>query len=167
MKELKVVLLHDKAVPPKRAYNSNGFDLHAYGNHIISVNETKIISTGFAAELDPGYVALVWDRGSLGSQGITTLAGVIDSDYRGIWSVVLHNLSDQQFLINHGDKIAQFLIHRVEHPEVIIVKELSTTERGAKALGSTDKGTTAEEAQNTLAAGHKSDKLTDIIKKHQ
>lgn len=64
-------------------------------------------------------------------------AGVIDSDYRGPLGVLLFNFSDEPFQVRIGDRIAQLIIERISTPEVAIVDELPTTDRGAGGFGST------------------------------
>jgi len=155
VKNLKVKRLHSEAKMPTRAYRSNGIDIYALGNHCISPGETKIIPTGIAIALEPGYVAVIFDRSSIGAKGITTFhemgilpadleqvpfAGVIDSDYRGQIGCVLHNFSHDPFTINHGDKMAQLLIWETEMPELQEIEEFEeTTERGAGGFGSSDR----------------------------
>ena len=89
-------------------------------------------------ELPEGFVGLVWDKSGLAiKNGIKTMAGVIDSGYRGEIGIVLANLSDQDFKIEKGQKIAQMLIQKVEWAEIEEVKELSKTKRGDGGFGST------------------------------
>lgn len=68
---------------------------------------------------------------------ITTGAGVIDYDYRGEVKVVLFNLGDVEFKVERGDRVAQLVLERIVTPEVVEVRELKSTERGAAGFGST------------------------------
>jgi dUTP pyrophosphatase len=69
--------------------------------------------------------------------GIDTLAGVIDADYRGPVGVILANLSDKDFPVKIGDRIAQLIVERVVMPSVVVVEQLEDTVRGAGGFGST------------------------------
>ena len=81
---------------------------------------------------------MVWDKyGVAGNYGIKTMAGVVDSGYRGEIMIALVNLSKEVYTINAGDKIAQMLIQKIECPEIEEVQELSDTKRGKGGFGST------------------------------
>lgn len=123
---------------PERAHNSAGYDLFAREPVRIGPGETSKVRTGIAVEFPPGYVALIWDRSSLGSKGIHRFAGVIDADYRGEWVVCLHNTGDHAFFVERGDKIAQVLFQPVMAWD-IVEGELSDTSRGEGGFGSTGK----------------------------
>lgn len=68
---------------------------------------------------------------------VCLLAGVIDEDYRGIIKVVLFNLSDQDFHVKQGDRIAQLICERIYYPEIEEIQEVDNTERGEGGFGST------------------------------
>ena len=100
--------------------------------------ERKLFPTGLFMELPAGYEAQVRPRSGLAMKhGITVLntPGTIDADYRGEVGVILVNLSNEAFTIEPGERIAQLVIARHEQPEVVEVKELSETERGAGGFG--------------------------------
>jgi dUTP pyrophosphatase len=83
-------------------------------------------------------VGLVWPRSGLAVRhGIDTLAGVIDSDYRGEVRVVLVNHGDEPFRIARGDRVAQLLVQRVERAAFTAVASVDETDRGAGGFGST------------------------------
>lgn len=162
-----LVKLYDKNLSktPDRDYESAGWNCYAYGNHIISPKDCKIIPLGFSAALPKNHVAVVWDRSSFGNKKIHTFhqlirvpddlqivsfGGVIDSDYRGIWGAILYNFSNKEFEIKHGDKVVQIIIHEVADLEQHIVDELPSSERGGKGFGSTDQGMTAEKLHHTI-----------------
>ena len=82
--------------------------------------------------------ALVWDKsGHAFKSGIKTMAGVMDAGYRGEYKIILLNTSEEAFEIKKGQKIAQILIQKVEHPEIEEIQELSETSRGEGGFGST------------------------------
>jgi dUTP pyrophosphatase len=114
-------------------------DVYSMETLDLAPGEIKSVSTGIAIELPNGFGAVIEDRSGLAISGITTLAGVVDTGYRGQLSVVLVNLSKGSHRVNQGDRIAQLrLVHRIEacFEEV---QELSQTERGVRGLGSSGK----------------------------
>ena len=102
--------------------------------------ERRIVPTGLYIALPAGYEAQVRPRSGLAlKHGITVLnsPGTIDADYRGEIGVLLINLSDKDFVITDGERIAQMVIARHEQGEFEIVDELDTTERGEGGYGHT------------------------------
>ena len=96
-----------------------------------------MISTGIALEFPEGYVALIWDKSGVAASGIKSMGGVIEHTYRGEYKVIMFNTSKDNYSIKKGDKIAQLLIQPIVTAEVEEVSELSETERGSGAFGST------------------------------
>jgi dUTP pyrophosphatase len=138
--KLKVKRLHKDAVVPTFALpNDSGMDMFSYGEHIILPGELKKIPTGVAIQLPHGYAGLIWDKSSVGSKSLKVFCGVFDEDYRGEYFMVIKNLSDSPHTFVHGQKIAQMLIQKIEHPEIIEVDELDETVRGEGGFGSTGK----------------------------
>ncbi len=102
--------------------------------------ERRLIPTGLYIALPEGYEAQVRPRSGLAlKHGLTVLnaPGTIDADYRGEVGVVLINLSDQDFVVNDGERIAQLVIARCEQGELVVVEQLDDTERGAGGYGHT------------------------------
>ncbi|MEM8846191.1 MAG: dUTP diphosphatase [Bacteroidota bacterium] len=100
----------------------------------------RIIRTGIFMELPVGLEAQVRPRSGLAAKkGITVLnaPGTIDADYRGEVGVILVNLSNEDFVINDGERIAQMVIAKHERAEWEEVKQLTDTDRGAGGFGST------------------------------
>jgi len=138
--KLKIKKLHEDAVVPSFAHTYDaGMDLFSIEEVIVKVGEQIKIKTGLAFEIEDGYVGLFWDKSSVGSKGLKTLAGVIDSGYRGEVMIVLRNLSNEDYTFKKGDKVAQMLIQKVEQPEIEVVEVLSETTRGEGGFGSTGK----------------------------
>ncbi len=131
--------LNSDALIPHYAHPGDaGLDVFTCESKIVQPGERYAFSTGVSMEIPPGYVALVWDRSSRALQhGLKTMAGVIDSGYRGEVKVVLLNTSHTAVEISAGEKIAQMLIQSVEHAHVKEVNELSETARGTGGFGST------------------------------
>lgn len=131
--------LHPEAKIPNFAHPGDaGMDLYSVAQMTLKPGERASVPTGIAMALPDGYVSLVWDKSGVSHKnGIKTLGGVIDSGYRGEYLIGLVNLSQEDFEIKVGQKIAQLLIQKVEHPEVEAVEELDETSRGDGRFGST------------------------------
>lgn len=129
-------------LPKYETDGAAGMDLRANLSETIDLKplERKLVPTGLFIELPQGYEAQVRPRSGLAyKKGITVLnsPGTIDADYRGEIGVLLINLSNDIFKIEHGERIAQLVIAKHEQPTLIDVKELSDTTRGAGGFGST------------------------------
>jgi len=117
-----------------------GMDLKTIESRVLNAGERYAFPTGICMEMPSGYVALVWDRsGRAVKEGLKTMAGVIDSGYRGEIKVALLNTSTQSITIHAGEKIAQMLIQPIERPVIQEVEELSDSSRGVGGFGSTGK----------------------------
>jgi len=136
---IKVKKLNDDAKIPVYAHDGDaGMDLFSNEKTEILPRERKLIKTGIAIEIPRGFVSLVWDKSGIATKnGATTMAGVIDSSYRGEYKVLLYNTSKEIFKIEKAQKIAQLLVQPVENVEIIEVKELEETSRGEGGFGST------------------------------
>lgn len=138
--ELKIKKLRSDARVPTRAHHDDaGIDLYACGDHTVLPHATTMIPIGVAFEIEVGCVGLIWDKSSIGSKSLKTLGGVIDAGYRGEVSVMVHNLGGTVYSFEHGHKVAQLLIQKVEFPEIVEVEELSSSLRGEGGFGSTGK----------------------------
>jgi dUTP pyrophosphatase len=133
--------LSGTALLPKYGRNGDaGLDLHANQDVVLDPNCRQLIKTGIAMAIPDGYVGLIWDRGGMAAKnGITTMAGVVDSNYRGEVGVVLLNTTSESYVITAGDRIAQMLIQPVVSAILEQVEELDATNRGAGAYGSSGK----------------------------
>ncbi|MDY6437449.1 MAG: dUTP diphosphatase [Bacteroidales bacterium] len=140
---LQIVNKSDNAMPCYETVNSAGMDLRAYlpdGELVIKPMQRALVPTGLFMEIPVGYEGQVRPRSGLAiKSGITVLnsPGTIDADYRGEVKVILINLSDTDFVIKSGDRIAQLVIAKHEQMEVVEVETLSDTERGAGGFGHT------------------------------
>lgn len=148
MNKIKIFKIYPDAKTPTRNKRTDaGLDLYANEGVFIPVGRTVRIQTGIAIEIPEGYVGRVCDRSGMALKGFSVGAGVIDTGYNGDCSVVLHNLNNkkdtQTFVegceITKGDKIAQIMVFKVETPEVEVVEELWTSERGSNGFGSSGK----------------------------
>lgn len=117
-----------------------GYDLFSAENYFVEPRKRVLVESGLHLEIPSGYVGLVKDRSSVAAAGLHTLAGVIDSAYRGELKILMVNLADEDIQIRAGQKIAQLLVIPVYSAPVEIVdslEDLSSTERGAGSFGST------------------------------
>lgn len=142
MIKIKVINKGHQPLPQYATPQSAGMDLRANIDESITLHpmERSLISTGIYMALPPGFEAQVRPRSGLAlKHGITVLntPGTIDSDYRGELKVLLVNLSNEDFIINDGERIAQMVIARHEQGEFVEVEELDETERGAGGYGHT------------------------------
>ena len=145
MFHLPIKLMRPNAkMPVRKTTGSIGFDLAACLDAAVVVEpgETRMICSGLAIALQPGYAAFIYARSGLGiKQGIipANCVGVIDSDYRGEIVVGLKNTSNKPFTISDGDRIAQMVICKCELPELLPSENLDETPRGDGGFGSTGK----------------------------
>ncbi len=137
--KLKIKKLKENAVIPDYAHEGDaGLDIYSVEEIIIPAGEREIISTGLGFEIEGGFVGLVWDKSGLAANsGIKTMAGVLDSGYRGELKIVLLNTGKEDYKIEKRQKIAQLLIQPIVRAEVEEVDELSDSERGENRFGST------------------------------
>lgn len=140
--KIRIVNTSTNALPEYATKASAGIDLRANLSEsiILKPMERKLIPTGLFMELPVGYEAQVRPRSGLAiKKGISVLnsPGTIDADYRGEIMVILINLSNEDFEIQHGERIAQMVIAAHEQAEWVEVKSLSETDRGAGGFGHT------------------------------
>lgn len=125
------------AIPEYATEGAAGADLRALEGAVLEPGQRASVPTGVRLQIPPGYVGLIWPRSGLAVRhGIDTLAGVIDSDYRGEVQVVLVNHGADTVRIAAGDRIAQILFQKVERASVVPAPGLDTTARGAGGFGS-------------------------------
>ncbi|EFI73031.1 MULTISPECIES: dUTP diphosphatase [Segatella] len=142
MLKIKVVNTGHQQLPAYATVQSAGMDLRANLDEAVVLRpmERKLIPTGLHIALPDGYEAQIRPRSGLAlKHGITVLnsPGTIDADYRGEIMVLLINFSDQDFIINDGERVAQMVIARYEQSEFDIVSSLDETERGTGGYGHT------------------------------
>jgi dUTP pyrophosphatase len=140
--KIKIINKSNHALPHYETVASAGMDLRANlsESRTLKPLERSIVGTGLFIELPIGYEAQVRPRSGLAAKkGITVLnaPGTIDADYRGEIGVILVNLSNEDFTIENGERIAQLVIAKHDRGEWIAVEELSETVRGEGGFGST------------------------------
>lgn len=139
---IKIINNSSHPTPSYETNSSAGMDLRANLDEKIMLKplERKIIKTGLYIALPAGFEAQVRPRSGLAAKfGISVLnaPGTIDADYRGEIGVILVNLSNENFQINDGDRIAQMIIARYAHTKWEEVNVLDETKRGEGGFGST------------------------------
>ena len=142
--QLKVINQSRHALPAYQTSLSAGLDLRANLETAVRLKplQRALIPTGLFIELPEGFEAQIRPRSGLAyKHGITVLnsPGTIDADYRGEIKVLLVNLSEEEFLIEDGERIAQMVVAKHETINWLETAELSETERGAGGYGSTGK----------------------------
>jgi dUTP pyrophosphatase len=142
--KIQVVNKSKHALPAYATELSAGMDLHANLDEPIELKplERVLVPTGIYMALPPNYEAQVRPRSGLAlKHGITVLnsPGTIDADYRGELKIILINLSQEEFIINDGERIAQLVIASCEQASFEEVEVLDETDRGAGGFGHTGK----------------------------
>lgn len=142
MLKIKVINKGHQPLPRYATLQSAGMDLRANLDEPIVLRplERCLVPTGLYIALPEGYEAQVRPRSGLAlKRGITVLnaPGTVDSDYRGEVGVLLINLSQEDFVVNDGERVAQMVIARHEQADFEVVTELDETERGAGGYGHT------------------------------
>ena len=140
--QIKVINRGRQPLPAYATEQSAGMDLRANIDAPLTLRplERKLVGTGLYIALPQGYEAQIRPRSGLAlKHGITVLnsPGTIDADYRGEIMVLLVNLSDTDFVINEGERIAQMVIAHYEQAVFEPVETLDETERGAGGYGHT------------------------------
>lgn len=140
--QIKIINKSNHALPHYETIASAGMDLRANIDEAITLKplDRTIVKTGLFIELPIGFEAQVRPRSGLAAKkGITVLnaPGTVDADYRGEIGVILVNLSNEDFTIENGERIAQLVIAKHERAEWIEVEALSETSRGEGGFGST------------------------------
>jgi dUTP pyrophosphatase len=142
--EIKIINHSTNPLPEYATSGSSGMDIRAYldTQQTLQPFERVLIPTGLFIELPEGFEAQIRPRSGLAiKQGITCLntPGTIDADYRGEIKIILINLSQEEQVIHHGDRIAQMVIQKVEKGIWKLAEELQITERNAGGFGHTGK----------------------------
>ncbi len=140
--KVEIINKPNHELPKYETILSAGVDLRADMTEdvILKPLERKLVKTGLFIALPEGYEAQVRPRSGLAyKNGITVLnsPGTIDADYRGEIGVILVNLSNTEFTIQNGERIAQLVFAKCEQAEFLVVNKLNETKRGEGGFGST------------------------------
>ena len=139
---VRIINKSSNSLPNYETLLSAGMDIRAFTEESITIKplERVLIKTGLYIELNKGYEAQVRSRSGLSlKKGIAVLnsPGAIDADYRGEIGIILINLSNEDFEILSGDRIAQMVISKYERVEWELSQSIDKTKRGTKGFGST------------------------------
>ena len=139
--KIKIKKLNKDLPTPRQAYAGDaGMDLYASEHTVLKPMECVAIPVGLAVEIPDGYYAYITDKSGLSiKKRLKTMGGVIDSNYRGEIHAGMMNLSDEDYIFEVGDKVAQMIIQKTEQVEFEEVDELSESQRGEKRFGSSGK----------------------------
>lgn len=137
--EIHFKKLSETAILPVRgSEQAAGLDMYASEGGVVPAHGFATIHTGVAVAVPQGYYARIAPRSGLSiKNGIFTLAGVVDSDYRGEVMIALANQSNEDYHIAAGDRVAQMIIESIILPKPVFVEELEDTARGENGFGST------------------------------
>lgn len=136
---LLIKKLSDKArLPTRGSAFAAGYDLYAAKDTVVPSRGKVLVDTDISMAVPEGTYGRIAPRSGLASKHmIDTGAGVIDADYRGQVKVLLFNHGEKDFEVKEGDRVAQLVLERIYTPEVVEVKELEESVRGAGGFGST------------------------------
>lgn len=130
-------------LPTYGTAGSNGFDLYVPKTRVIRAKKQSVeVPLGVGFEIPRGYALLLLPRSSVGTKTpirMSNSVGLIDSDYRGEVRAFFDNLSDEDYVINPGERVVQGVLVKVPTATLVEAEELETTERGTKGYGSTGK----------------------------
>lgn len=139
--KIKIQKIHPNAlIPEYQTEGSSGFDLHAVEEVMIKPYSVGLVKIGICLSLEVGYELQVRTRSGLALNHqvmVLNSPGTVDNDYRGEIKVILANLSDKDFKVQVGDRIAQGVVQKTYKAEFIECERLDETSRGSGGFGST------------------------------
>mmetsp|Transcript_32204 Transcript_32204/g.44684 ORF Transcript_32204/g.44684 Transcript_32204/m.44684 type:complete len:168 (+) Transcript_32204:142-645(+) len=136
---LRVKKLSENAtIPTRGSAHAAGYDLSSAYDCVVPKRGKYLVKTDISIAIPEGTYARVAPRSGLAwKHSIDVGAGVVDFDYRGNVGVILFNLSEEDFQVKTGDRVAQLILERIMTPSVVEVDDLDDTTRGAGGFGST------------------------------
>jgi len=139
---LEVQLIHQDAKLPFRERDSDaGYDIYSVENTDLPPGKSKLVKTGIKISCPAGFYYTIDGRSSLWTCGIFPSRGIIDATYTGELEIFLVNVSDNEFMISSGDRIAQIILHKQYHAYFNVVEKFSDNYniRGTAGFGSSGK----------------------------
>ena len=127
----------DAIMPKKGSKDAAGYDLYSNEGGRILPGQTRLYDTGISFKVPIGTYGRIAPRSGLSKKGLLVNAGVIDRDYTGPVKIMLHNLSNDTYVVEKDDRIAQLILEKIETPDIMLVDNLDNTERGSNGFGST------------------------------
>ena len=140
MKTLKIKKMqNDLEMPKVGTVGAAGIDFYQPDSTVVGAHQTVYVSLGVAVEIPKGYMLMLAPRSSMSKTPLImpNSVGIIDSDYRGEIKAILHNNSDDTYLIRRNDRLVQGILVPIESVKIESVEVLSETERGNGGIGST------------------------------
>jgi dUTP pyrophosphatase len=136
---IKVKKLHKDAKLPTHGHPGDaGMDFYCVEDVLFPPGKQERVRTGVAVEIPDGHVGLIWDKSNISfNLGLKVMGGVIDSSYRGEIIMNLLNVSNKEVLMAKDYKIAQMVVQKFEHCDIVEVDQISETVRGERREGST------------------------------
>ncbi len=137
---VRIKRLTETSLPVRKSSGAAGFDIAASRDVIVPAHGYAVVPTGLALELPSDLEAQLRPRSGLAAKhgiGLLNSPGTIDSDYRGEIQVILFNLSDSDYQVTRGDRIAQLVFSRVAEVAIQETSELGLTARGSQGFGHT------------------------------
>ncbi len=136
--KLQIQKLDPEAKIPTSPYKGDaGMDIFSVEELDLVPGENRAVKTGLRLAIPEGYAGFVWDKSGLALKNqLKTMAGVIDSNYRGEFMIVLFNLGKESYHIQKGSKIAQLIVAPIATPEIEEAEIADETERGEGGFGS-------------------------------
>ena len=137
--QIKVKKLKTDAKLPTHGHPGDaGMDFYAIESVVFVPGKQERVHTGVAVEIPEGCVGLIWDKSSISfNLGLKVMGGVIDAGFRGELVMSLINTGEKEVVLKKGHKIAQMIIQKFEHCDILEVDEISDTVRGVGREGST------------------------------
>lgn len=137
---LKVMRVNSQAKLPTKAHSDDaGYDLYSNDYYSIPAYGQALVDTGIKMQIPNGLAGLIWDKSGLANEGITTMGGLIDANYRGEIKVVVKNLSEDIYNIVPGQKIAQIIFQKIADFKIEEANFNDKTKRNDNAFGSSGK----------------------------
>lgn len=137
--DLHIKKLNNEAKLPQYAHPGDaGMDIYSCEEAVLEPGRQTMVKTGISMAIPEGFVGLIWDKSGLAAKhGIKTMAGVVDSGYRGEVCIVMINLGKGAYKVQKHTKIAQMLIQPIHAVNIKEAEELDSTSRGEGGFGST------------------------------
>ena len=137
--EFVIERIHKNAqLPSKGSPEAAGYDLYCVDDVVIHPGGRVLIPIGIKSQIPKGYYGRIADRSGLAAKhGLTVQAGVIDSDYRGEWRVLLHNTGPSPHFMPMGSRVAQAVLTKIADFDVVEIQDVDETPRGGGGFGST------------------------------
>lgn len=122
---------------PKRQRTGDAcYDIYSCHEVLLRPGDVKSVDCGFACEIPPGYKVMINGRSGLAKRGIFCHVGTVDENYKGELGTILANHSNEEYLIKEGDRVGQISLQQVIPTDLVEVRELTSSERGAQGFGS-------------------------------